>query len=364
MFRFLSISFLEFLGRAGHMGMVTFRRFIMRMTKCGLVALLLFFFGVTPLYADIVLLLHQPHSTFGFFNPTGHAALYLSRVCAESPVRLRRCDEGELGVVISRYNRVAGYDWLAIPVIPFMYAVDHPEHVVDFIDQDGVMALRDAWRRSYLRDIVPDAEDGGIPRGDWTQLIGAAYDRKIYGLGIETDEAADDALIEMLNSQTNKRRFNLLFQNCADLVKNIINFYYPKSIRRSLIADAGITTPKHITKSFVRFSRRNPDLRFFTFIIPQVDSDLKRSTAVRGVIETFVLSKKYVVPLAIASPWIAAGGFVAYVTEGRFNPEKYASLILEHVALEEYLYALPEYYSDELPVIEETINGQLAGTGF
>ena len=51
---------------------------------------IMLFFVVTPLYADIALLLHQPHSAFGFFNPTGHAALYLSRVCAESPVLLRR----------------------------------------------------------------------------------------------------------------------------------------------------------------------------------------------------------------------------------------------------------------------------------
>ena len=300
------------------------------------------FFCAAPLYADMALLLHQPHSTFGFFNPTGHAALYLSRVCAESPVRLRRCGDGEAGVVISRYNRVAGYDWLAIPLIPFMYAVDHPEQVPEVIDHAGVAAVRDEWRRSYLRDIIPDAEGGGIPKGDWTQLVGAAYDRKIYGYLIETEEADDDALIEILNGHANKRQFHLLFRNCADFVKDIINFYYPKSIRRNIIADAGITTPKQISKSFVRFSRRNPDLQFFTFTISQVSGDLARSTAVRGVMESIVMSKKYVVPLVIVSPWVAAGGVVAYVTEGRFNPEKHTSVVLEPGELGERLSAFSE----------------------
>lgn len=318
--------------------------------KYRLLLLTLFFSGGTPLYADMALLLHQPHSTFGFFNPTGHAALYLSRVCAESPVRLRRCGDDELGVVISRYNRVAGYDWIAIPLIPFLYAVDHPEQVPASIDRDGVLAFRDAWRRGYLLDMVPDAEDGAIPKGDWTQLVGAAYDRKIYGFIIETEQAADDALIEMLNSQVNKRRFHLFFQNCADFAKDLINFYYPKSIRRNIIADVGITTPKQISKSFVRFSRNNSDLRFSTFMIPQVSGDLGRSKAVRGVMESIIMSKQYAVPLVIVSPWVAVGGVVAYVTEGRFNPEKHVSVVLEPVDLKEHLSAFSNYTRKESPV--------------
>ena len=328
---------------------------MMKLTKYFLLPVLLILSGVTPLYADMALLLHQPHSLFGFFNPTGHSGLYLSRVCAESPVRLRRCNEGEPGVVISRYNRVSGYDWIAIPLIPFLYAVDHPEHVPASIDHTGVLEVRDAWRRNYLQDIVPDAENGETPKGDWIQLVGAAYDRKIYWFVIETEEADDDALIEMLNSRDNKRRFNLFFNNCADFVKDVINFYYPKSIRRNFIADVGITTPKQIAKSFVKLSRRNPDLRFSAFMSPQVSGDLGRSTPVRGVMESVIFSKKYVIPLAIVYPWVAVGGAVAYVTEGRFNPEKHVSVELGPHELEEYLLAFSGHYPEGLPapVMEE-----------
>ena len=42
----------------------------------------------------------------------------LNRVCAASRTVLRHYLPGEPGVVIRRYQRVAGYDWLAIPLNP------------------------------------------------------------------------------------------------------------------------------------------------------------------------------------------------------------------------------------------------------
>src|SRR5277367_3938440 len=63
------------------------------------------------LFGQAALLLEQPYGVFGTLNPTGHAAVYLARVCAETPVQVRLCGPGETGVVISRYNGLAGYDW-------------------------------------------------------------------------------------------------------------------------------------------------------------------------------------------------------------------------------------------------------------
>jgi hypothetical protein len=75
-------------------------------------------------YADAALFLEEPCGKMGAMDPTGYAAVYLTYVCASSPTRLRRCRPGEVGVVISRYHRVAGYDWLAIPLPGYLYAVD------------------------------------------------------------------------------------------------------------------------------------------------------------------------------------------------------------------------------------------------
>jgi hypothetical protein len=43
------------------------------------------------LRAQATLLLEEPYSYDGTFAGTGHAAVYLSRVCADSPTVLRRC---------------------------------------------------------------------------------------------------------------------------------------------------------------------------------------------------------------------------------------------------------------------------------
>ena len=75
-------------------------------------------------HAQATLLLEEPYSYDGTFAGTGHAAVYLSRVCAETPTTLRRCGPGETGVVVSRYHHVNGRDWLAVPLVPYLYAVN------------------------------------------------------------------------------------------------------------------------------------------------------------------------------------------------------------------------------------------------
>src|SRR6476660_486145 len=102
------------------------------------------FLGLIPksAQAQVTLLLEEPYSYDGTFAGTGHAAVYLSRVCADSPTLLRRCRPGEPGVVLSRYNRVAGRDWIAIPLIPYLYAVNNPEDVPLFADAKLVAFLR------------------------------------------------------------------------------------------------------------------------------------------------------------------------------------------------------------------------------
>src|ERR1700677_4857028 len=77
--------------------------------------------------ADAALLMEEPYGEFGAFNPTGHAAIYLNHICAESPTLLRPCRAGEPGAVISRYHKIDGYDWLAIPLVPYLYAVERGE---------------------------------------------------------------------------------------------------------------------------------------------------------------------------------------------------------------------------------------------
>src|SRR5438874_6290474 len=145
------------------------------------------------------LLLEEPYGKLGFFTATGHAAVYLSGVCAETPVKLRPCAPGETGIVISRYDAVRGYDWIAIPLIPYLYAVERPQDVPLFADAKMALFLRDRYRRKYLEEIAPDRDNGETPGGNWYQLVGSSYDRTIYGFEIETTPEQDAALIRKLN---------------------------------------------------------------------------------------------------------------------------------------------------------------------
>jgi hypothetical protein len=272
--------------------------------------------------ASATLLVEEPYGKLGFFTATGHAAIYLSGVCAQTPLVLRRCAPGESGVVLSRYDGVAGYDWIAIPLIPYLYAVDRLEDAPLFADAKIVAFLRDRYRRTYLKDIIPDLPNGAAPGGNWYELVGSSYNRTTYGFEIQTSTEQDEALIRKLNSSPNRSRFHLLTRNCADFVKDVINRYQPKALHRSYVADLGISTPKHMAKTLVTFSASHPELRLSRFIIPQVPGNISRSKAVHGVVESFVKSKKYIVPSGVASPIFAGCVAAVYFASegGRFDP--------------------------------------------
>lgn len=268
----------------------------------------------------IALLLEQPYGKLGSVDPLGHVAVYLSDVCAETPVLLRRCDPGETGVVISRYHHIDGYDWVAMPLLPYLYAVTSADEIPERANRSMVMRLRDDYRREYLTEYVPDDPHREIPGGDWTQLVGESYDRRIYGFELPTTPEQDDALIAMMNGRKNRSRYNFAFNNCANFAEDILNFYYPHSIHRNFITDAGFMTPKQTAHSLEKYAKHHRDLEFTTFEVPQVPGTIHRSTAVHGVLEGLLETKKYALPLAILHPEIAGGMLAVYLGDGRFHP--------------------------------------------
>jgi hypothetical protein len=286
--------------------------------------------------SSATLLLEEPYGKLGFFTATGHAAVYLSGVCAETPLVLRPCAPGEQGIVISRYDGVGGYDWVAIPLIPYLYAVERAEDIPLFADPKIVSFLRDQYRRKHLEMVAPDRDNGETPGGNWYELVGTAYDRTAYGFEIETTAAQDLAFIERYNSSPNRSHFHLSYRNCADFAKDVINFYYPRTLHRSLIADVGITTPKQMAKMLIKFSGRHSELQFSRYVIPQVPGSAARSTPVHGVVESFMKSKKYIVPSAVASPIFAGCVAAVYVGTGagRFDPARQALVFNAGRALE------------------------------
>ena len=105
------------------------------------------------------MLMEEPYGEFGFFNPTGHSAVYLNHVCAESPVKLRTCRPDEYGIVISRYHRIGGFDWIAIPLVAYLYAGDQVGDIPVTADAKLESRLRDDYCRKHLLLIVPNVSE-------------------------------------------------------------------------------------------------------------------------------------------------------------------------------------------------------------
>lgn len=268
------------------------------------------------LRAQATLLLEEPYSYDGTFAGTGHTAIYLSRICADSPTHLRRCRAGETGVVLSRYHGIAGNDWLAIPLIPYLYAVESADQIPLYADTKLVALLRERYLSTL--PLPPERSPGKEPR---YELAGSAYDRTLYGFRFATTPEQDNRLIEHLNSSPNVEKYQLVKRNCADFVKGIVNFYYPHAAHRSVIADLGVTTPKQTAKSLVHTSKHHPEMQLTRFIVPQVPGT-KRSKPVHGLIESVVLAKKYVTPVLLFHPFVIGGVEAAYWAGWRFNPAK------------------------------------------
>jgi hypothetical protein len=252
-------------------------------------------------HAQSALLMEEPYGFFGALNPTGHNAIYFERICAETPVKVRPCEPGELGAVIARYQGVAGYDWVAVPLIPYLYSVENAADVPAHVDRETVTEMRSRYREEHLEGLGANLSPGNLVHGGWTQLLGAAYERRIYAFRFRTTEAQDDALIEKLNAGPNRTRFNLLFNNCADFARVVLNSYFPRTFGRSIFPDAGMTTPKQITYKLLRYARKHPEAQLTVFEIPQIPGYRRRSHSAKTVDESFVTTI-YAIPIALDEP--------------------------------------------------------------
>lgn len=269
-------------------------------------------------HAQAALLLEQPYGVFGTLNPTGHAAIYLEHVCAETPVEVRECRAGETGTVISRYKGMAGYDWVAIPLMPYLYAVQAPEEVPAKVTQEQVNRLREHYREAELGEFGEALPKGSFVNGGWTELVGTAYDRSTYAFRFETTREQDRALIADLNERPNASHFNILFNNCADFDRFVLKHYFPKQFGRTVFPDAGITTPKHVTYALVKYAKKHPEVQLTVLEIPQVPGYRRESRAIEGVTES-VIKNGYVIPIVVLNPYVAGGILADYLLRGRYH---------------------------------------------
>ena len=273
--------------------------------------------------ADISLLVHEATGYSGEMTGAGHITVYLSNVCTSPPLVLRQCrDDEPKGVVVATYPEFgpnSDYKWFAMPILPYLYGVDDAQQIPLYANGKIRTLLRETNRVKYLSDIVPQASDAELPAGRWGGVIGAGLNRDIYALTVKTTPEQDLRFLEKYSTSPKGNDFNVMFKNCADFTRGVVNFYFPKSASRDFINDFGMTTPKALARSFKGYATKRPDLLFHITKYPQVDGTILRSFGIRNFTETAFTSKKYVITQLLTKPELLAMFAGTYYLTGYFN---------------------------------------------
>src|SRR5688572_12850705 len=314
------------------------------MKKCLFSLALILVFVPTIARADVSLFTLESVGVTGEFTGSGHTAIYFSNICVDGPTRLRLCQRGEHGAVISNYpdfGKKLPREWMAIPVIPYLYGVEQERDIPLYANGKIRNFLREAYRKKHLPNIVADKADGTMPEGGWRTMLTMAFNRDIYSFNVKTTIEEDAKFLNEFNSTTGKGEFNSFTRNCADFARKVINRYFPGAARRDVINDFGITTPKALAKSLTSYASDRPQRLFYITKYSQVAGPIWRSYDNRNFTEKALTSKKYLVPSLVFYPPVYAVFAGAYLTTGRFSVhqtyEKYATPEIAQLNLDERL---------------------------
>src|SRR5262245_33356889 len=153
-------------------------------------------------------------------------------------------------------------------------------------------------------------------------MVGATLIREMYVFVMDTTAEQDKALIAQFNLAPNENHFNGITRNCADFTKRVINTYFPHATSTDYLNDFGMTSPKAIARSFVRYAVRNPNSNLRVLHFAQVPGTIKRSNEVRSGTEQLYRSEKLLIPMLIFADYGVPAVAASYLLTGRFNPER------------------------------------------
>ena len=301
-------------------------RFASLVARLGaLLALLVACLWVPAARADVGVLLNESLDTsVARITGSGHSAIYFSRICAETAIKLRLCRPDEQGSVMSNYTTLGEdqeYEWNVVPLSIYLYGVEDPQNRPLFSSQKIKHVLEERYRDKFLASYCDSQKCRTSNKAEWREMVGATLERSIYIFVVETSEEQDRALIAEFNSLPNENHFNGFSRNCANFSKRVLNTYFPHSAKQDYFNDFGMTTPKAVARSFNRYGEHHPEAHLRVVHYAQLPGTIKRSTECRSGTEQLYHSKKLLVPMILFAdhelPFVAA----SYLITGRFNPE-------------------------------------------
>jgi hypothetical protein len=277
-------------------------------------------------YGDVGVVLNESLDTsVARITGSGHSAVYFSRICPASPIKLRLCLPGEQGSVMSNYTTLGEdqpFEWNVVPLSVYLYGVENPRYRPIVGSQKIKRVLEERYRENYLADYCASQSCQTSNKAEWREMVGATLSRSMYIFVVATTVEQDLALIEQFNSLPNENHFNGMTRNCADFTRRVINTYFPNATGPDYINDFGMTSPKAIARSFTRYAKRHPEADFRVLHFAQVPGTIKRSSECRAGTEQLVRSKKLLVPMLIFADHVLPFVAPSYILTGRFNPQR------------------------------------------
>jgi hypothetical protein len=291
-----------------------------------LIALIVTLLAGARARADVGVILNDSLDTsVARITGSGHTAVYLSRICPASPVKLRLCRPGEEGSVISNYTTLGEdqpFEWNIVPLSVYVYGVENPADRPLFASEKIKNTLEEAYREKILADYCQSENCRTSGKAEWREMVGAESERTFYIFIAATTLEQDQKIIDEFNSLPNINHFNGMTRNCADFTKHIIDTYFPHAAHRDPINDFGMTSPKAVARSFAHWAHHHPRVQYHVVHFAQLPGTIKRSSESRSGTEQLYHSKKLLVPMAVFLPHELAITTGSYLLTGRFNPQR------------------------------------------
>lgn len=276
-------------------------------------------------HADVGVVLNESlDSSVDKITGTGHSAVYFSRICPESPAKLRFCRPGELGSVMSNYINIGEdqpFEWNIVSLSMYLYGVEDPRGRPVFGTFKIKHLLEERYRAKYLGTLCEGMPCRTSYKAEWREMVAATMIRSVYIFVVETTVEQDRELISEFNASPNRNHFNGVTNNCADFTRRVINTYFPRATNPNYINDFGMTSPKAIARSFTRYALRHPEANLRVLHFAQVPGTIKRSSECRDGTEQLYHSKKFLIPMIIFANHELPAVAASYLLTGRFNPE-------------------------------------------
>jgi hypothetical protein len=277
-------------------------------------------------YGDVGVILNETlDESVARVTGSGHTAVYFSRICPESPVKLRLCGPGEYGSVMSNYINLGEdeqFEWNIAPFSVYVYGVEDVTRRAIFGSPKVKKLLEENYREQTLAAYCTGRSCMTSGKAEWREMVAAGMSRSMYIFVVETTLQQDLDLIAKFNAMPNENHFNGVTRNCADFTKNVVDTYFPHSAHRDAINDFGMTSPKAVARSFSHYAQNHPESHFRVLHFSQLPGTIKRSTEPHSGTEQLYHSKKLLIPMVIFAdhelPVVAA----AYLITGRFNPQR------------------------------------------